>query len=467
MIVSVLGALAFAMWTATGAGAAVEGPATQIRIGSAQCHGDRCFLSLHLVSPGPALAVVRTRGDTHSLKVAQGRSTRVVALPRRSLDGPVRVRMGGVDEQRAVSVRDLPVNSAGSPCAALDPTDAYLSVGPTSPHDAQSSLPSTGTLHAAVIFADFPDLPGSGDPVRHHRSWLAEGIGFTKTSSYGNLDVSLSATTPGWVRLPKSASAYGISDGYTYEEHQAYLQDAIDAADSAIDFGGIDMVLLFVPPGEALTRSAAFRGLPDSLNTAEGPLHAAVTFGSDATTVDGVTFSHELAHLLGLPDLYAIPETNLNRFVGTWDYMGSIFTPQTDLVAWQRLKLGWIPPGQVLCARPGATTAVRLGPLARRGVRTKAVFVRTGPTTGLVVENRQRLSSDSSICQAGALVYTVDSSVATGRGPIRVRGGTRPGCGSGALSDATLGPGEHLRVNGVRISVVGTAGHAVEVLVRR
>jgi hypothetical protein len=469
-IVSVLVALAAVLSGSAADGAAGDSE-SHIRIGPLQCHGERCFLTLHLKSPAPAFAYVNTTHNTGvKLKVARGRSTRVVALPRIVFaTHGVSVQLGRAYEARShVKIHDLPANTEASPCAALDPTDAYLSVGPTRSFDAGSSLPSTGTLHAAVIFADFSDLPGSGDPVATHSPWLADGIGFTRASSYGRLGVSLSAVTPNWVRLPKTTTQYGITDGYTYDEHQAYIQDAITAVDSSIDFGDIDMVLVFVPPGDALPRSGTFRGQPGSLSSAEGPLHAAITFGSDALTVDGVTFSHEVAHLLGLPDLYAIPETgDIHRYVGTWDYMGSIFTPQTDLMAWQRLKLGWLAPDRVLCARRKGTTAVRLAPLENGTRGAKALFVRTGPTTGLVVENRQPLRSDASICSAGALVYAVDSSIATGGGPIRVQGGTLDGCGSGELSDAPLGLGEHLSVNGVRISVVGTPGSAIEVRVRR
>jgi hypothetical protein len=94
----------------------------------------------------------------------------------------------------------------------------------------------------------------------------------------------------------------------------------------------------------------------------------------------------------------------------------------------------------------------------------KAVFVRTGPTTGLLVENRQREGNDSSICDTGALVYTVDSSIATGLGPIKVIGGTTAGCGSGRLSDAPLHSGETLTVGGVSITVL--ASHSPNVVVR-
>jgi hypothetical protein len=82
------------------------------------------------------------------------------------------------------------------------------------------------------------------------------------------------------------------------------------------------------------------------------------------------------------------------------------------------------------------------------------VFVRTGLTTGLLVENRQPVANDRAICDRGALVYTVDSAIGSGEGPIKVVGGAG-GCGHGPRSDAPLHLGQSVSVGGVRVTVVG------------
>jgi hypothetical protein len=82
-----------------------------------------------------------------------------------------------------------------------------------------------------------------------------------------------------------------------------------------------------------------------------------------------------------------------------------------------------------------------------------------------LVENRQRVGNDSAICDTGALVYTVDSAIASGSGPVKVVGGTPAGCGYGPLSDAPLGPGGRVNVGGVVVEVVGYKGSALSVRV--
>ena len=107
-----------------------------------------------------------------------------------------------------------------------------------------------------------------------------------------------------------------------------------------------------------------------------------------------------------------------------------------------------------------------LTPLGATGGK-KAVFVRTGPRTGLLVENRQPVGNDVAICDAGALVYTVDSGIATGLGPINVVGGdvSGNGCGHGNRSDAPLHVGESVVVAGVNIAVVAGSGTLIAVRV--
>ncbi|TDC25971.1 hypothetical protein E1265_05600 [Streptomyces sp. 8K308] len=56
-----------------------------------------------------------------------------------------------------------------------------------------------------------------------------------------------------------------------------------------------------------------------------------------------------------------------------------------------------------------------------------------------MVENRQAIGYDREILTTGALVYTVDTAVRTGRGPLRVVDAT-PGSAEG-LDDALFQPG--------------------------
>lgn len=432
----------------------------------AQCHGARCFVRIDVDGAMGATAEVRVGSVTRRLRLAAGSATRVVEVPRAALARPVRVTVGDVTTRARVERRAMPVNQSRSRCARLAATDAYLSVGPPNDLDRAVNLSSLGTLRVAVLFVDFPGAVGQGDPRRANEAWMGAGIDVLERTSNGRFSVDIVATTRGWVRMPSSARAYGFDDGITYEEHLVYLQDAIDAADADVDFSDVDLPLVVVPDAANLFGSAAFRGLPGALVADEGLLGPAVTFGSDAEEVPGVTFEHEMLHTVGLADLYAFFEPQQHEFVGLWDWMGSIFEPRTDLFVWNKTRLGWLRPRQTLCAAPTGSTTVLLAPSAGpRG--TKSVFVRTGRFTGVTIEHRRPSDLDPGVCRSGILVATLDSRVETGLGPIRVVGGRSDdqGCGTGPRSDATLQVGQSVRVDGVTVRVVGRQGSRLEVVI--
>ena len=445
-------------------GAPVASAAPTLTIApTAQCHGRRCFVEVRVGAATPGAALTVSVGTTRrTVRLATRSSTRVVEFGRAALDAPVVASVGSTRTRRTVERRAMTVNRPAARCAALQATDVWLSVGPPNQFDRQIDLPAVGTLRTAVLFVDFPGSPGSGDPRVAGLPWIEDGVAHLQRSSYGRFDATIVDSTSGWVRLPSPLADYGLFDGVTYEEHLRYVGDAIAAADVQVDFTDVQLPIIMIPPTAGLFGSQAFRGYPATFTTDEGPLGPAVTFGSDALSTDGVLVPHEMAHTLGLADLYQIGGPDEHRHVGTWDYMGSIFTPSTDLFAWQRSRIGWLDADQTLCA--SGRTIARLRPLATRG-GTKALFVRTGPFTGVVVENRTAQVNDAAICREGVLVYTVDSRIGTGDGPIEVVGGTRAGCGSGDRSDATLRVGGSVSVDGVTVRVVGRDRGTAEVVI--
>lgn len=439
--------------------------ATGVRIApTAQCHGTRCLVEVQFgAAVGPATATVRAGAHARVVTLGASRSRRVVEFPSAALDGQVSVTVGDVTTRRTVSRAAFDVNHPSQRCATLAPTDVWLSVGPPSAIDRSINLPSRGTVRAAVLTVDFPDATGQGNPRATALEWIERETPHMRRSSYGRFDLEVVQSTSGWVRMPAPLASYGLLDGATYDEHQIYIQDAITAADAQIDFSDVQLTILVIPETAFLFGSLAFRGLPSSLFTGEGLRNAAVTFGSDAIGTNGVVFSHEVLHTLGLPDLYKYGGPDFHSYVGKWDYMGDIYTSPTDLFAWQRTQLKWLEPRQTLCGRPSGRTVARLAPLGTRG-GTKAVFIRTGRYTGLVVENRQRVGNDRNICKTGALVYTLDSRTNSGTGPIRVHG-SRGDCGIGLRSAAPLRVGQSLTVNGVTVKVLGQQGGTIEVAV--
>ena len=174
--------------------------------------------------------------------------------------------------------------------------------------------------------------------------------------------------------------------------------------------------------------------------------------GGFAANWEAGLIAHEVAHTLGLPDLYDVgvetdsegnqPANEVHRFVGDFDIMGipAIFWTVTgdvpsQMFAWSRWQLGWLRDTQIACIT-SFPASVQLTPLEMPG-GIKAAVVPLTETIALVVESRR-----------GALVYKVDTSVPSGEGPIVVGSPSRPP-GLSALLDH----GEVLSAGGYSVTV--------------
>lgn len=347
---------------------------------------------------------------------------------------------------------------------SLTPAAAFPSEGHPTPA-AMTMIRSRGTLRAKVIFVDFSDAPATADAAKLASGWMTAGTRYATTSSYGRVRIQLDPEAR-WLRMPRTAASYRFGSGLTYELHRSYIADAIAAADATVDFSSADLLYVVSAENAAMRGSQAFHGLPGVFTPDGRELRAVVTFGEGATQWGRTVLPHETGHLFTLPDLYAYAATNQHRYVGVWDYMGNVFQA-TDLVAWHKLRIGWLDSAQFACAKPTGISQAALTPIGSSGGR-KAMFIRTGTRTALLVENRQRVGLDRGICRPGLLVYSVSTSVRTGQGPIRVLGGTPgTGCGYGPRSDATLRTGQRLVVGRTTIEALAGPGLSRTVRVTR
>jgi M6 family metalloprotease-like protein len=284
-------------------------------------------------------------------------------------------------------------------------------------------------IPAVVLFVDFPDLRATESSstlfnrlVPRSRAWYDE-------VSYGHVHLDVTPVQ-GWFRMPRSLREYGLADGISWPEHRAYIADAVAAANSAVDFSRYQIVYVVAAKGTRVERSPAFQAYPGSGIEADGTeLRYGATFFED-TKLDARyaanVFIHETGHILGLPDLYDVPNPawwSLFRFAGGWDTM-SWNDPGFHFVAWEKWKLGWLDPSQLTCLdEPGELTAT-ITPLERAG-GLKAVVVPTGRSSAVLVEARRRIGEDARLCDEGVLVYSVDASVRSGNGPVRVHAAQR------------------------------------------
>ncbi|ROP42078.1 M6 family metalloprotease domain-containing protein [Saccharothrix texasensis] len=339
---------------------------------------------------------------------------------------------------------------------ALPATNAHLSEGVP---NLAGSAPSHGTLRATMLFVDFPDAPATDSTTSLRDQLLPGGPDWFATSSYGGLALSVDAVTARFHRMPRPSADYGWRRGLTAEAHARYLNDALAAAGRAVSFSGTH--LLYVVPTRAAGEISFAAAYLNPLTAPDGTvITRSVTFGQDTAHWGGKVLNHETGHALGLPDLYGY-SGEVHRFVGGWDLMGLISGPGPDLLAWHKWKLNWLRYDQIGCVSAPGRYLDTLVPVSAPGGR-KGVVVRTGATTVLVAEARSRAGLDSASCATGVLVYSVDTAVASGNGPVLVAD-ARPrsgGCDGHELNDAPFDVGGrfHDARSNTTIDVVGRAG---------
>jgi hypothetical protein len=172
---------------------------------------------------------------------------------------------------------------------------------------------------------------------------------------------------------------------------------------------------------------------------------------------------------MALADLYdydwnSSNYAELHRFVGNFGLMGFIGGTAPEFFAFERWMLGWLDDEQIICQETGDET-ISLSAIESSG-GTKAVMVPISDTKVVVVESRRALGYDAKLIKSGALVYTVDTSVYSGKGAIVVY----PVLDNDPYRDQSpLAVGESVTVENVTITVLEATdgGDTVQVTVTK
>jgi hypothetical protein len=144
-----------------------------------------------------------------------------------------------------------------------------------------------------------------------------------------------------------------------------------------------------------------------------------------------------------LADFYPFENLGLGYYVGGWSAMGDVSGIGPDFFAWDKWRLGWINDESIDCVAQRGTTEHTLTPVELKTSDNdiKAVVVAVNQTSALVAEARIPEGLDSGVCAPGVLLYTVDTSIKSGYGPIRVLDVTpgSGGCGTDSVYDMNDG----------------------------
>ena len=305
---------------------------------------------------------------------------------------------------------------ATNPIPPLDPKgDVYKTEGPNDPLIYDDAL---GTKKALIVFVDFPDRPHNETTEQRAAKVLGgtpeDGTFQTifKTNSYGKLNLEITQA-PGWRTLPESHKVY---DPVTTKGHREMFE-AVFQLYPEINFNDYDYTMVLM----TAKGNFAFGARDDEAITHRGEK---ITVALNQGSRSPYTLAHELAHCMGLPDLYTydnrVPEGTPKNPLGPWDIMSG---SSTGFIGWHRHKLGWLDGVRKTYLTEG-THSLTLTPLgANEGVSMVVVPAddAANPSKVFVVEVAQYLRPRKDLPRPrGVLVYSVDATLPTGFNPVVV-----------------------------------------------
>ncbi|WP_419921783.1 cell wall-binding repeat-containing protein [Candidatus Poriferisodalis sp.] len=374
---------------------------------------------------------------------------------------------------------------------------------------------STGTLRIAVFFVDFDDAQATHTTQEEASSSLEYAETYLEAMSYGALDVEF-VVLHQWLRAPHTVEENLQSHGdHLFEADGEVTSHAVELAADSIDFSTIDDVLLVFP-------STHFEGGntvdPVEIESANVPVAWVNTFPRPdpiERRLWGGVAAHELAHNLGLLDLYfygdtALPEPPEGKtwvsdewglmlmnvhYLADEDHPGIEATEQQpgaspttwpypwlgprEMFAWHRWLLGWLDESQVDCVTQDSVTTY-LSPIADPGSGTAMAAIRLHQNEVLVLESRREQGYDADrqvphphgwpsteprLIEEGVLVYTVSAHPSLNRLPVRFAADPE---GTQLLdSDPILAVGESITVRGYTITVTADDGDTHTVTITR
>jgi M6 family metalloprotease-like protein len=334
---------------------------------------------------------------------------------------------------------------------------------------ADYKLPSLGDVKTIVLFADFADVPGKTTPEKFLSEFSPDAENFYSTVSYGRMNWILEPHLV-WLRLSHDSAYYGEAIR-SYEGHLEFIQEAVRLADADVDFSSADSVVVMVPPeATAVEFGPALGANPSEGYSADGRVFSnGVTSAADFSNWGFIWLNHESGHTMGLPDLYGydwdgVNYDDIHRFVGGFSSMGFTAGDAFEYFAFERWQLGWLDDNQFVCQLDADQTTTLTAIETAGGL--KAVIVPLGPNRILVVESRRALGYDEKISKEGALVYVVDTTIASGYGTLVVYPVLD---GDPYRYKSPLAVGETVTVEGVTVTVVEATdqGDTVQVTVAK
>ena len=278
------------------------------------------------------------------------------------------------------------------------------------------------------IKVSFTDVPEFNSTERLAKSIFENSKDFYSKVSYGLFQLKWDISEKTYNLGVPVANYYSASRQVNLAK---LVQDSVAIADSDIDFSKYEGVVVALPANvkESVAGvSPAMVGgtLPNNENS---KLSRGTVLAGDAYRIGEPILSHEIGHLIGLPDYYSFnggaSPTAQFEFLGVFDYMNYAPGKGREPLAWNRWLLSFIDDSRVLCLSnlSGEFTQL-ITPVARSQGVFKLAVIPLSESTSIGIESRRIEGFDSALQTpgntGGLLVYFIDGSILSGYGPIRI-----------------------------------------------
>jgi M6 family metalloprotease-like protein len=324
--------------------------------------------------------------------------------------------------------------------------------------------PDDGKVVIQLIYVDAEDLRGTEKPSADASFWIDGAGGFLKDVTDGKIDFDWRFEDE-YFPLPKPLKDYNVTRE-KQGDPQVFVQAAITASDSKIDFSDVDIVIAVPPPTVTNQQIDFSPAIPlrarTAFRTQEGSVYRGTLAGIDTRWPSGyLLIAHEIGHLLGLQDYYSLellpdedPFAGQFKFMGEFDNMNYAPGKAREWTAWSRWLIGTLEDDQIRCLVDGQETTHQITAISSDSKEPKAVVIPTGKFTAIVIESRKSMRHDFQlpVRMQGLLVYEVDTRRDSGSGPLRIV--KKDGIQDQFMLDAPLRVGESVTIDGFTIENV-------------
>jgi M6 family metalloprotease-like protein len=333
------------------------------------------------------------------------------------------------------------------------------------------------TIQVVPIFASDTAKP-TQSPEADYGAYTDFVANWARYSSDGESAIDV-RYPKSYLEFSKAVASYEIyhENHHNSPGHKSFVKDLVADVDPYIDFTGVDVIIVVVPPGTPLVNFQ--QGTLKDFETKEGLVRSGTTeYAYTLEKLNSVNFAnfqnpwmwiHELYHSgIGFDDHYGDRQNNPNTDygLGWWTLMNPT---GGDLSAWEKWVIGFMTDSQVHCIDASQPTTRWIAPSSVKTTEKKLIVIPISATKGIAIESIRAAGLYYKIPKAseGVLAYEIDlEKIGHGIGLTLILPTNRnPNQPPFFMSQATLRQGESVVSNGYKITVVesGTFGDVIKV----